>query len=36
METGKLTETFRDRTVSVIKQNELSAGDHSESLKSGT
>jgi hypothetical protein len=30
METGKLTETFRDRTVSVIKQNELSAGEHSE------
>lgn len=30
METGKLTETFRDRTVSVIKQNKLSAGEHPE------
>lgn len=30
METGKLTETFRDRTVSVMKHGELSAGGYSE------
>ena len=30
METAKLTEMFRDRRTPVMKQNELSAGKHSE------
>lgn len=30
MKTAKLTEMFRDRTVSVMKHGELSAGEHSE------